>query len=167
MKKIMIIYFIPIVFLLTGCLNDPVQEDLLNYVNEEMTVAFELETTAITAYDQVSGLNYSDDLTMYETLISTVIPTYNEFVKELNNVQIETSELKEVHELYIEAADLQYNAFVIIVRALETQDMLLVEEANAMLEEARALIREYLNKWNALAEEHNVEWEKENEVNSL
>lgn len=140
----------------------------MNYVNSEMTTAFELEATAVSAYDQVSGINYTDDVTMYDALVITVIPTYNEFIKELNSVPIDTEELRAVHEKYIEGADLQYNAFVKIVRALETQDPLLIEEANGMLEEARSLLREYQNEIDKLAEEHNVEWEeKDNPSSSL
>jgi len=167
-KKVIFCTILPIIFVLSACFNDPIQDDLMNYVNSEMTTAFELEATAVSAYDQVSGINYTDDVTMYDALVITVIPTYNEFIKELNSVPIDTEELRAVHEKYIEGADLQYNAFVKIVRALETQDPLLIEEANGMLEEARSLLREYQNEIDKLAEEHNVEWEeKDNPSSSL
>ena len=53
-----------------------------------------------------------------------------------------------------------------IVRALETQDPLLIEEANGMLEEARSLLREYQNEIDKLAEEHNVDWEEKDSSTS-
>jgi len=165
-KKVIFFSILPIMLVLSACFNDPIQDDLMDYVNKEMLTAFELEATAVSAYDQVSGLNYSDDITMYDALVSTVIPTYNEFIKELNSVPIETSELREIHEIYIKGADLQYNAFVKIVRALETQDPLLIEEANGMLEEARSLLREYQNEIDKLAEEHNVDWEEKDSSTS-
>ncbi len=167
MKKVILCTILPIIFVLSACFSDPIQDDLMNYVNKEMTAAFELEATAVTAYDQVSGINYTDDVTMYDALVLTVIPTYNEFIKELNTVPIDTEELREIHEIYIEGADLQYNAFVKIVRALETQDPLLIEEANGMLEEARSLLREYQNEIDKLAKEHDVEWEEKDTTSSL
>ena len=167
MKKVILCTILPIIFVLSACFSDPIQDDLMNYVNKEMTTAFELEATAVTAYDQVSGINYTDDVTMYDALVLTVIPTYNEFIKELNTVPIDTEELREIHEIYIEGADLQYNAFVKIVRALETQDPLLIEEANGMLEEARSLLREYQNEIDKLAKEHDVEWEEKDTTSSL
>lgn len=159
-KKLLRLTVIPFLFFLTACGTDPVQEDLLNYVNEEMTDAFELEALAVGAYDQVSGINYTDDYTMYDTISLTVIPNYNEFIKELNQVKIETEELRDIHEIYIEAADIQFNAFVKILSALETQEIALVEEANSMLEEARSLIREYLDAIDTLAKEHDVEFDE-------
>lgn len=167
MKKVILCTILPIIFVLSACFSDPIQDDLMNYVNKEMTAAFELEATAVTAYDQVSGINYTDDVTMYDALVLTVIPTYNEFIKELNTIPIDTEELREIHEIYIEGADLQYNAFVKIVRALETQDPLLIEEANGMLEEARSLLREYQNEIDKLAKEHDVEWEEKDTTSSL
>ena len=160
-KKVIKIIIIPFLFLLTACMNDPIQEDLLNYVNKELKTALELEADAVNAYDDVTGINYTDDYTMYDTISNNVIPNYNEFIKELNQVKMETEELRDIHEIYIKAADTQYNAFVKILVAIETQDVALIEEANGMLEEARSLIREYLNELDKLAKDHDVEWDEE------
>lgn len=159
MKKVIKIILIPFLILITACSTDLVKEDLLQYVNEDMITAFELEAKAVAAYDSVSGLNYTDDWTMYDTIQTTVIPNYNEFIKELNRVKVETDEVREIHEIYIKGADIQFNAFVKILTALETQDIRLVEEANAMLEEARTLIRQYMTELDKLSKEHEVEWD--------
>jgi len=166
-KKVIKIILIPFLFLITACSTDPVKEDLLQYVNEDMTTAFELEAKAVAAYDSVSGLNYTDDWTMYDTIQTTVIPNYNEFIKELNRVKVETDEVREIHEIYIKGADIQFNAFVKILTALETQDITLVEEANAMLEEARTLIRQYMTELDKLSKEHEVEWDDSTVSESL
>jgi hypothetical protein len=39
-------------------------------------------------------------------LKSEIIPVYNEFIKELEEVEIETDELKKIHEDYIEAINI-------------------------------------------------------------
>lgn len=161
MRKLAILFIFPVIFLLSGCLNDPIQDDLVNYSNKEMEKAYDLENNAVSAYESVSGVNYSDDQTMYDTLTSEVIPNYNEFIKVLNTAKIETDELKEIHEIIIKGADLQYNGFVKIVFALENQDPTAIEEANGMLEEARKHLRNYRNKLDKLAKEHNVVWEEE------
>ena len=80
---------------------------------------------------------------MYDTMTSEVIPTYRKFVDELENIDVETDDLRKVHEGYIKAANTQYNAFIKIVSALEKQDRNLIAEANAMLDEARKGIRDY------------------------
>jgi len=155
-KKWMAI-FLPILILLSGCSSDPVQDDLLNYVNKEMKEAAKLESTAVSAYEGVSGTNYRDDLTMYDVLNRDVIPNYNEFIKELDSVKIETDEVREIHEIYIEGADKQFKAFAIIKQALEEQDADLIQKANDMLADARKHLREYQTKLNKLAKEHDVE----------
>jgi hypothetical protein len=147
----------PFVLLLAGCFSDAVQDDLINYANNEMITAAELEDTAISAYDNVSGANYTDDETMYAALVDVVIPNYNEFISELNDVNVKTDELREIHEIYIKGADTQYNAFVKITRALEEQDTSMIEEANGMLDEAKRNLRDYQHKLTNLASEHEVE----------
>ena len=73
---------------------------------------------------------------------------------------METDELKEIHEIYLTGANHQYNGFLKIVEAIENQDASMIEEANKMLAEGRANINEYLDKLDALAEDHDVKIEK-------
>jgi aspartate-semialdehyde dehydrogenase len=157
MKRRLFILIIPLLLMLSGCSGDPVQDDLLNYVNKEMKEVGKLESTAVSAYEGVSGTNYQDDQTMYDTLMNDVIPNYSEFVKELESVKIETDEVREIHEIYIEGANIQFNAFAKIKQALENQDADLIQEANDMLADARGHIRDYQTKLNKLAKEHDVE----------
>jgi hypothetical protein len=159
-KKWLLAIFLPILILLSGCSSDPVQDDLLNYVNKEMKVAGKLERAAVSAYEGVSGKNYQDDQTMYDALINDVIPNYNEFIKELDSVKIKTDEVREIHEIYIEGADIQFKAFAIIKQALEEQDANLIQKANDMLADARKHIRNYQTKLDKLAKEHDVDIEK-------
>jgi hypothetical protein len=72
-------------------------------------------------------------------------------------VKIETDEVREIHEIYIEGADKQFKAFAIIKQALEEQDADLIQKANDMLADARKDLREYQTKLNKLAKEHDVE----------
>ncbi|MBT2733859.1 hypothetical protein J7E66_03715 [Bacillus sp. ISL-7] len=156
----MLAIFLPILILLSGCSNDPVQDDLLNYVNKEMKEAGKLERAAVSAYEGVSGTNYQDDQTMYDVLNNDVIPNYNEFIKALDSVKIKTDEVREIHEIYIEGADIQFKAFAIIKQALEEQDANLIQKANDMLADARKHIRNYQTKLDKLAKEHDVDIEK-------
>jgi hypothetical protein len=161
-KKWLLALVLPFVFLLSSCniLGNPVQDELINYINKDMKKAGKLESAAISAYEGVSGANYTDDQTMYDALTKDVIPNYNEFIKELDSVSIESDELKEIHEIYIEGADIQFKAFTIIKQALEEQDATLIQQANDLLADAREHIRDYKNKLDKLAKEHDVKIEK-------
>jgi hypothetical protein len=160
LKKWLLAIVFPVIFLLSGCSGDPVQDDLLNYLNKEIKEAGKLEAAAVSAYEGVSGANYQDDQTMYDALTTVVIPNYNEFIQELDSVKIETDELKDIHEIYIEGADIQFKAFVTIKQALEEQDAGLIQEANDKLADARKHIRDYKAELNKLAKEHDVKIEE-------
>jgi hypothetical protein len=157
LKRILIFPIFIFTFLLSGCFEDPVQEELLVYVNEDLSDIVALEEEAILAYHSVTGANYTSDQALYDALLFDVIPTYQEFADKLEAIRLETEEVREIHEGYIEGVNLQYNAFIKIVTALEEQDRGMIEEANLMLDESRKLLRDFNYDIQKLADEHQVE----------
>lgn len=143
-----------------GCGQDPVQEDLLNYINTELSTLADLETEALQKYESVTGDNYTDDFVLYETLSNEIIPTYRKFVEGLEEIKPKTKEVQELHGLYVEAANTQYNAFVQIMAAIEQLDTNIIANANEKLSEGRKKLREFETKLLELAEEHNVTLEQ-------
>lgn len=159
LKRVLAAAVFGFLLVLAGC-GGPVQDDILNYVNEELKTAQSLEDKAVSAYEGVAGVNYTDDQTMYDALVNEVIPTYTDLLSELETVRIETDELKEIHEMYLSGAKLQFSAFEKIIEAIEKQDSSIIDEANQLLEEGRLQIEDYNDKLDELAKEHNVEIEK-------
>ncbi|TKI58751.1 hypothetical protein E8L90_27000 [Brevibacillus antibioticus] len=156
-SKILIIFTLLFsLIVLPGCGTDAVQEDLLNYINNEVPKIASLEKKAIADYSAVSEENFQDDDVMYETLIQKVIPTYAQFIGELEKISPSTPEVQEVHERFIAAATSQYSGFVMVVSALEKQDYAEIAKANANLAEGRKLMREYHAAVKNLADSHGV-----------
>jgi hypothetical protein len=145
-----------ILLLLSGC-GDPVQDDLLKYINEDLKELAVVEEDAIAEYDSVTGDNYVDDYTTYVHIEEVVMPMYKDFLDQLEEVWPATPEVQEVHELYIEAVNMQNNAFLKILAALEQQDYDMIADANEMLADGRAGIRKYTSELERLAKEHDVE----------
>ena len=158
-KRVLAVVVFGCLLVLAGC-GGPVQDDILNYINEDLKSAQKLEEKAISAYEGVSGANYTDDQTMYDALVNEVIPTYTELLNELESVSIETDELKEIHANYLSGAQKQFTAFEKIIEAIEKQDSVIIDEANKLLEEGRLQIEDYNDKLDALAEDNNVEIEE-------
>jgi hypothetical protein len=129
---------------LAGCSN-PIKDDLLAYINTELVEIAQYETDAVAAYDSVSGDNYTDDYTMYESLTDDVIPNYRKLVAgvEAITVRLKTSEVRALNEKYIEAANTQMNAFIILQNMLETQDTSKMVDFNERLDRGRRLIRDW------------------------
>jgi hypothetical protein len=159
-KQVLAVAVVGLLLVLAGC-GGSVQDDILHYLNEEMKTAQTLEEKAVFAYEGVAGINYTDDQTMYDALVNEVLPNYSDLISELETVSIKTEELKEIHEIYLSGAKLQYTAFEKITEAIEKQDASMIEEANKLLNEGRLQIEDYNDKLDELAKEHNVEIEKE------
>lgn len=156
MKIKLLVAFGLMVSLLTACGSNPVQDDVITYMNESLPSVAEQELEAIGLYESVSGPNYTDDETMYYTILDEVIPKYRDFIADLEKIEIKTEELAKVHEIYIEAVNIQNSGFLTILTAIEEQDSEKINEANEKLTEARKMIREYQTKLDALAEENDV-----------
>ncbi len=155
MVFVVTVIFVPL--LLMGCRQDPVQKDLLDYLNNKLAPLAETETQIANSYDSVIGENYTTDEETHRVLTEDVMPKYRDFALKLEEIQPQTQEVQEIHELYITAVNKQYNAIVQMIAALEHQDTSLVVEANERLSEGRSGIRNYHNKLHALAVKHNVE----------
>lgn len=118
------------------------------------------ESTIIGKYENVTGSNYTDDQTLYDALKVEILPEYNAFIKELEAVEVDTEELRKLHENFIKAANIQASAFLLIVSAIENQDSTMINEANEKLNTARKMMRDYKNDVEKLAKKHDVKLEK-------
>lgn len=141
---------------LAACEPDPVQQDLLTYVNDGITQISALESEAIEAYASVSGPNYDSDSVMYAVIQTTVIPKYEEFYSKLKAIQPSTAEVKKMHEEYITAAADQLEAFRLILEAIEKQDAAIIERANEDLDKARAMLNQWRKDLDEECKEHGV-----------
>lgn len=145
-----------LLFILSGCGKDVVQEDLLNYVNEEMPKLAAVEKQINDDYTSVTGENYSGDETLHTKMTETILPSSNKYIKELEKVKTSTPEVRELHEKLIELTNLQHNAFIMIVSAIEKQDGAEIAQANEKLATSRKMARDWQESLKQLAEKHDV-----------
>lgn len=146
-----------IALLVAACGGDPVQKDLLNYVNVELDKVSTLESEAIGAYESVVGDNYKGDSIMYFTIKDTVIPKYEAFSTVLESIKPATTDVMAMHQEYIKAAGEQMEAFKLLIIALEKQDAAIVQQANADLDLARTNIDKWKSDIREACKKHNVE----------
>ena len=130
-------------------------QEFTNYIDEIILLAPE-EDRIIGLYDSVTGANYVNDEILYFTLVDDVLPSYRQFVVELESIMPKNPRLRDLHELYIEGANTQYNAFTLMISALEKQDMDTMTQANEGLDKARALLRDWLYEVDAISVETGV-----------
>lgn len=144
--------------LVIGCSN-PIKDDLLTYINVELPTMVDAETNINTAYSSVSGENYTDDYTMYDVILTQVIPESSKLITQLETITIKlnTEELRNLNEKYVKAMNDQHQAFVLTLNALKTKDYTAIATANEYLTNSRKLVREWLVEIQTLCNENGVE----------
>lgn len=158
-KKFIILLVTLISLLMAGCFSDPVKDDLEEYVNEGILPLMSDEEEILSLYGSVTGNNYTDDYVLYETIQSDIIPKYQNFITAIEDIRPKTSEVRELHEIYIKASNDQYNAMIMILDAIEYQDHGVIKEANEKLDGARRLMRDFQYELEELLDNHNLEIE--------
>ncbi len=161
------IIIICILALFSGCASDksytggklitgPAAADIVNYVNQGLISIAELEQKSLERYASVTGENATTDRKLYETLRDFVVPTYKRFVTGLKNIPVENQEVREVHAIYIKAAESTLEGFQTIMIGSENSDVTIIKQGNKKLEEGRAGIDKWRAELNELYVKHGV-----------
>ena len=118
----------------------------------------DLENEFRESYASVSLDNYVDDSTMYEELTSNTVVLGEELLEAAEEImdEITNDEVADVHNIYIEYAEVNLDAIETVIEALEEQDEDLIEEANDLLTEGTELGEEFADALNALMAEYGV-----------
>jgi hypothetical protein len=137
-----------------GCSNNTVKNDLQKYIYSDLPAIAVYENDALLAYGIVTGDNYSVDEFIYSMLKNNIIPNYRKFASGLEAISLETKEIRTLNEKYIEAANTQYNAFLLIQGGLEKQNRTEIIDANERLDRARRALREWQIELNDLCKKY-------------
>lgn len=158
-KKVMatILTLIICVIVLISCGKaNPVQEDLINYINTQLPTVVELENKVSTEYAASTGENYVDDITIAAKLKDVVIPTSDELLSKVKAITPTTEEVRTVHNKYIAVVAEQNEAFNLLLQAAQNSDEPLVKTVNDKLIDADMLSKGYLADLEALKKEHKI-----------
>ena len=158
--KIGAIIFLAFIVLIiaVACMNDPVQDDLLDYINNDLQSLTDLESEATDLYDAARE-DTDSDYEMYLMIRDEVLPVARDWMEATEDIEVETEEVREVHEVYIMMVNENYNAMTLMLSALENQDYTLVSQANEKLNNARKLGRDFQSTLKKLMKEHDVVYE--------
>lgn len=145
------------VTVLVGCGSDPVQDDLINYINNQLPAIATLEEKVTSEYEAVKTDSNADDAAFAAKLKDVVIPAATELIAKAKATIPATEEVKKAHNKYIASVTLQSEAFAILLDAAGKSDEELAKTANAKLTEAEKLSKEYLADLETLKKDHGVE----------
>ncbi|CAN7152411.1 hypothetical protein [Rossellomorea sp. LjRoot5] len=135
------------------------QKAILRFINEDIYKVAEYEVVAFQSLASVSGVNYTDDQTVYRELTTNTIPAYKKALNEAQGIEAEIPELEEMGDRVVTATQTFYDALILEKKAIEDQDEGLINESNAKMEEYYKLVDAYHSDMKLLAEEYNVTYD--------
>ncbi len=100
------------------------------------------ETYILNKYGSVTGKNYKDDMTSFNT-INALLPKVNDFISKIEAITPSNSVLASAHQIYVNAWNDYDQAFLVILDAMQKQSYSEVAQANQTLSTARNLIRSF------------------------
>ena len=153
---------VAVVFL--SCAHDPVKDDLVVYVNDDLLRIVDLESAALARYHAVTGKNYKDDATLVMTLNGYVIPQYKRFLGLLRKIRPATHETQVLHRMYLQGVERMYDGFCMLRTALEKQDPVLFRFANEKITQGRETIERFTAELDGICEAHGLSLQRKGEV---
>lgn len=112
-----------------------------DYVRQIQALAGQ-ESDILARYDSVTGENYTDDATMFNTLME-LLPDIQSFIAKLEAVRPTDSKLAEIHKTCVEGWNLQSKGMTLAAAALQEQDLSKMAEANDFLSQGRSLLSSF------------------------
>lgn len=142
---------------LAGCASDPVQEDLISYINKQVPTLVPLENKVTTEYAAVTGDKYTNDAALAAKLKDVIIPANDELLAKSKAIVPATEEVKKVHNKYTAVITEQQEAFNLLLQAVQKSDEAAVKTVNEKLAHTEKVSKEYLADIDTLKKEHKVE----------
>ncbi|MFC1811516.1 hypothetical protein ACFL03_02375 [Thermodesulfobacteriota bacterium] len=93
---------------------------------------------------------------IYNTLKNDVIPNYKRFLYLLRNIDPETDEVRQVHGVYVQGAEMIYGGFKIKMIGLESKNPNLIRAAKDKIDKGMVETYRWNKKIRALAKKHKV-----------
>lgn len=143
---------------LSAC-SDPVKEELTKYINIDIPIvaAMENELTASHTTARLAAQQGAEDEAIIESwgIALAKCRIHEEGVSAIS-VKLQTPEVRELHEILIEAANKICTGMVAQLDALYKDDLNLVNQANAQLNDAKKSQRKWQSQLEMLKKAHKI-----------
>ena len=146
--------------LLNACKPAPLNADLANYVTHTLPGYTKLERAAMDMFLRVSGDNFDDDATLYETLQQRIIPSYTELIAQAESAIPATIEVRHLHDNYLLLLRCKLAAFALYATSMVAQDPENLASANAALDECEQRMRDFDKRLAQFCAEQSVQLPK-------
>ncbi|MBM7704399.1 hypothetical protein [Metabacillus iocasae] len=137
------------------------QQEIVNFINEDMNEIATYETKANEALATVSGENFKNDEELLTVLTNEVIPEYEKAVEKAKSLDVKVEELKPIVAQIEEATGIYHEALLLEKEALEKSDKALIEQSNAKGDEYVQAIAAYHEEMKKLTSEYDIDYKQD------
>ena len=134
-----------------------VQEDVVEFVNEELPAIRTYRDSAIATYNSYFSSENTDLDTFVNDLETKAIPDMETFISSLEAVDIDTEEVNSLRNLYVSAAEKQCEAMEMVVSAIKEENPDYLTQADLLIKEAESYIAQYESELKLLCIDYDVE----------
>lgn len=153
---IAVIAVIIVILAVTG--SDEVSDDLLKFLNEDMQSVIDDREEVMELYEKWPELAEKEDIEgVYTLLADEILPKVDEILEQLEKVNPQTDEVKELKSLNVEGFTLLKEGGEKMIRSFNDFDEDGIDEGSDMVADGMEKINEYDKKLEELAKEHDIE----------
>ena len=123
-----------------------VQEDLVEFINDELPGIAADKDSALSIYNSYFTGSDIDNAALVADLKNNAIPSMETYITNLNAIEVETTEVQEIKQLYLMGIQKQYEAMKMVVNAIESEIPDYLVQAEALIVEAQLYMKDYETK---------------------
>lgn len=123
-----------------------VQEDLVEFINEELPAIAADKDSALSTYNSYFTGSDIDNEALVADLKTNAIPSMETYIANLQAIEVETTEVEEIKQLYLLGVQKQYEAMKMVVNAIESEMPDYLVQAEALIVEAQIYMGDYETK---------------------
>lgn len=164
MKKILLILFI-LIFTFSGCqdntdnkMKQEIELELTTYINNDLESIVSLEKETVASFNNFESDDNNTSDQLIDFLENSIIPQYREFLRDLSEINLETKEIQNAHNYYIESAKFQLDAFTFYLEGLKEFDYSKIEKVNFLIKESRKNLNLYKNELKSITERYEINY---------
>lgn len=126
--------------------NPETAKEIVRLVTEDIPGCSTKRDSAVEAYNDFFASEGSADINQWLATLTDAKTEYEEYISELDSIEVHSADAQELKSLYEKSAKLQYDAMNDIVIALSEYDSSYFDTANEKMSESRNALRDYEDK---------------------
>lgn len=154
---VVLLFLVLISLSLFACGNVTVKDDLKNYIDEWHSKMGDRVDTNRAEFNSAINENFIDYDTLYSDINDDIMPDLKDAIGIAEKIEPKTDEVKAVHEKYLNALNMQLEAYELILTAIESQDSEDSSKAGDKLAEAGDEAQDFATALSEMAEKYGIE----------